>query len=533
MTLLRCRAPASRGLVVAAASVLLAVVASTVASGQATAAPAEQRDACSPSDEVLRYLVLFDEGTTEKQAEREVSKACGKQTVYYPGIAVGVANSRDASFEERLGPDRAFSAQALRRRDSGGDAAADSGATARPRLEPTDPRTVAGSNRADEQWDMRMINAEAARAINPGTSDIVVGVLDSGIDSAHPDLSDAVDSKVSAGCLSGKPDTAKDAWAPTTSEHGTHIAGTIAAADDGSGVTGVAPGVRLASVKVIGERGYVDPEAAVCGLMWAAKHKMSVTNSSYFVDPLSESCSRHDGIDVVREAITRAADYAARSGTLNVAAATNDAVNLSPVSSSGGPGCEALPASLRSVVAVSSVGENGVKAGYSSYGLGVITLAAPGGEDTRCVLSTVPGGYERICGTSMAAPHVTGVAALIAAQDPDSGPDDLRRSLTSAARQTACPTDYDLTDDGHQDAYCSGYRAYNGFYGHGIVDALSAVRPLDPSDDEPVTQVKVDEPPEKARPPKRAEPAKEPTVTEQVKAVGRQLTVPLGALLRP
>lgn len=62
-------------------------------------------------------------------------------------------------------------------------------------------------------------------------------------------------------------------WGPTTSAHGTHVAGTIAAADDGQGVTGVAPGVRVASVKVVDDEGFIYPEYAACGFMWAAQQQ--------------------------------------------------------------------------------------------------------------------------------------------------------------------------------------------------------------------------------------------------------------------
>ncbi|MER6800233.1 S8 family serine peptidase, partial [Amycolatopsis mediterranei] len=110
-----------------------------------------------------------------------------------------------------------------------------------------------------------------------------------------------------------------------------------------------------------------------------------------------------------------------------------------------------------------------VKAGYSSYGLGVIDVTAPGGETGDCVLSAVPGGYAPLCGTSMAAPHVTGVLALLASAAPEARPRQLRRTLEAEALPMPCPADYDLTGDGLQDAYCAGYEGYNGFYGHGMV----------------------------------------------------------------
>lgn len=482
MALLRFRLPAWRCLAVTAATALLAVTQALVAPQAATAVEpgagsTKDRGCASADGEALRYIVVFDESTPAKRAKREIRKACGKLTVYYDAIAVGVATSRDERFGERIGADRAFSAQAHR---ADGAARADS---ERLKVTPTVATTVPGGDRGGEQWDMEMINAGAARAAAGGGHRVVVGVLDSGIDAAHPELTDAVDPGVSAGCLTGKPDTAKRAWLPTTSVHGTHVAGTIAAADDGSGVVGVAPEVRLASIKVIGDRGEVDPEAAICGLMWAGRHRMPVANSSFFVDAGSTSCDSDDEYGVVREAVRRATQYASDAGTLNVAAVTNESVSLTRVSEAsgsprGGDGCQALPASLPSVLAVSAVDSDGVKSGYSSYGLGVVSLAAPGGDDGECVLSTVPDGFSDTCGTSMAAPHVAGVAALLAARNPDAGPEQLRSSLTSTATQTACPADYDRAGDGHQDAYCTGYRGYNGFYGHGVVNALAAVESI-------------------------------------------------------
>ncbi|WP_410612100.1 S8 family peptidase [Amycolatopsis sp. lyj-109] len=459
-----------------------------VLSGCVTAGPAVAAESGCAHGRALRYVVTFDRGTPEAAARSEIGGACGTTTVYYPQIAVAVATSGDPEFGRRIGLDRAFSAQA-------GRLAAQRAAEVKPQparatLPATDPAKVPTADLSQQQWDMRMIDAGAGPvgpAGSAGRRAVVVGVLDSGIDPDHPDLSAAIDPGDSAGCLTGAPDRSPSAWAPTTSVHGTHVAGIIAAADDGRGVTGVAPGVRVASVKVIDDRGYADPEAAVCGLMWAASRHMRMTNSSFFVNPWSLSCIRGDDRGVVHEVLARAVEYSTSAGTVNVAAATNEAVDLTPSARSGtrgvSSGCEALPAGLRDVVAVSAVGAGRVKAGYSSYGLGVIDVTAPGGETGECVLSTVPGGYAPLCGTSMAAPHVTGVLALLASAAPEARPRQLRRALEAQAMPMPCPADYDLTGDGLQDAYCAGYEGYNGFYGHGMVHApVPAAAPDGPPD---------------------------------------------------
>jgi subtilisin family serine protease len=111
-----------------------------------------------------------------------------------------------------------------------------------------------------------------------------------------------------------------------------------------------------------------------------------------------------------------------------------------------------------------------------------VDVTAPGGElasgaseTDECVVSTVPGGYERYCGTSMATPHATGVVALLASEHPKASPQQLTKLLTTQAESLPCPADYDLNGTGAQDAYCSGDGQYNSFHGHGMVDALAAV----------------------------------------------------------
>jgi len=480
----------------------VAALGATLLAAGCLAAPVAGADDITPSGCVqpgptLRYLVVFDKGTAEPAADAQISAACGATTVYYPQIAVAVATSPDPGFGDKIGPGRAYSAQ--------GESWTSNGQSSRKKVDETmsaasllsSTESVPSADLGDKQWDMRLIDANLAHQITEGDPRVVVGVLDSGIDPRHPDLKPALDPQLSVGCLTGKPDPSVAAWAPTTSPHGTHVAGIIAAADDGKGVTGVAPGVRVASVKVVDDDGYIYPEYAVCGFMWAATHGIAITNNSYYVDPWEYTCSDQQGQRVVTEAMKRAVDYATSQGVLNIAAVTNSAADLTqpgtdtrspdnapshPVRSVDG-NCSVLPAAERGVVAVSSVGSNQLKASYSSYGLGAVDVTAPGGDvhqkpangNNPCVLSTVPGGYGDFCGTSMAAPHVAGVAALLASTHFGDTPAQLTKLLNQQAKPVQCPSDYDLNDTGAQDAYCSGYASFNGFYGHGMVNALNAV----------------------------------------------------------
>jgi subtilisin family serine protease len=477
-----------RVVAVLAAVVALAGPPSPVVAGMASAV-----SDCASTGRLLRYVVLFDAETPAPQAARAVQAACGNSTAYYPQIGVGVATSAEPNFRARFGTDRAYSAQAE------AFASPQRAELASPPVPPTAARfpgasQALGIDRSAEQWDMKLIHAPKARSINRGSPDVLVGVLDSGVDATHPDLAAAVDPTRSAGCLSGRPDQTRAAWSPSTSPHGTHVAGTIAAADDGRGITGVAPGVRLASVKVVDDDGFIYPEYAVCGFMWAAQQQMRIANNSYSLDPWLLTCSDVSGQAVAYEAVRRAVQYATAHGVLSIAAAGNERMDLAnPHQDLRSPDnapdprprpvdqhCNVLPAELPGVVAVSAIGAQRVKSEYSSYGSGVVAVTAPGGDwaqpsgvsSSGCVLSTVPGGYGYLCGTSMAAPHVAGVAALLASVRPEAGPEELATLLRNQAEPLPCPSGNVDRDD--PAAACPG-QAGDAFYGHGLVDALAAV----------------------------------------------------------
>lgn len=429
--------------------------------------PASAEPACPNAGSTSRYVVLFTPDSAEHAARQEVESGCGTLNGYYSAIGVGIAESTDPHFLDRMGSDRAYSAQR---------AMHTTGATAnQTSIIQRDERP------ASEQWNMAEIRAPQAQEVTTGSKDVVVGVLDSGIDAGHPELAAAVDPSRSADCLTGLPESPAQPWRPGESTHGTHVAGIIAAANDGTGVTGVAPGTRLASVRVVDQAGYAHPEYAVCGFMWAAEHGIRVANASFLVESAQQGCGEREGSSVPREAVRRAVEYATSKGVLTVAAVGNERVDITSRYRQDQRHCDAVPADLDGVLGVSAVGKHSTKAGYSSYGLGTVDLAAPGGENRQdeadCVRSTVPGGYGAACGTSMAAPHVSGVAALAASRHPATPPRSLAKLLTTRPKPMSCPSDYDLNSDSAQDALCLGYASYNGFYGHGMVDARNAVAP--------------------------------------------------------
>ncbi|MFF2044688.1 S8 family serine peptidase [Kitasatospora sp. NPDC058170] len=306
-------------------------------------------------------------------------------------------------------------------------------------------------------------------AADPGGSStealrkVLVAVLDSGVDDTHPDLRAAVDPKSSASCADGRPDARTGAWRPdlgvSESGHGTHVAGIVGAARDGHGVSGVAPGVRIAAVRLLGPLGQYYAENIVCGMLWATDHGAKAINNSYFADPWKYNCPEDRDQAALTAAVARAADYARRRGAVVVASAGNDSQDLgaartderSPNDRVSGPAqsryvgteCVRLPGELPGVVTVTAVNRDGRPSGYSNYGRGRVSLAAPGGDPDGgaegAVVSDWPGGqYAALAGTSMAAAHVTGAVAVAAALHPDWGSDRLAALLATTA-SAACP----------------------------------------------------------------------------------------------
>ncbi|WP_030272550.1 S8 family peptidase [Streptomyces sp. NRRL B-24484] len=298
---------------------------------------------------------------------------------------------------------------------------------------------------------------------------VLVAVLDSGVDDTHPDLRDAVDPRASVSCADGRPDARYGAWRPdegvSESGHGTHVAGIVGAARDGRGVTGVAPGVRIAAVRLLGPLGQYYTENIVCGMLWAADHGARAINDSYFADPWKYNCPEDPDQAALTQAVARAVAYAQKRGSVVVASAGNDGQDLtadrddrrSPNDRTSGPPqdrhlgteCIRLPGELPGVVTVSAVDRSGVPAGYTNYG--GVTIAAPGGDPDGgvdgAIVSDWPGDrYAALAGTSMAAAHVTGAVAVVAAEHPGWGPDRITDALESAAAAN-CPPGPDTCGD--------------------------------------------------------------------------------------
>ncbi|MDR6906140.1 subtilisin family serine protease [Agromyces sp. 3263] len=481
-------------------TVIGAASAVAIAIGLMGAAVAPAAAATGPES---TYLVLAPQGKSTAKAAARVTAAGGTVVAAYDQIGVLVAKSTNTRFAAAAAGSGVESIAAT---DGLGTTLIDDevsdvvgSATAEATGDPTQEPLW------NSQWDMAQIDVPAAHAITTGDPSIVVGVLDSGISPTHPDLASQIAFDQSASCIGGVVDTSVAAWSPTTSDHGTHVAGTIAGAINGVGIAGVAPGVKVASVKVVDDDGFIYPEAAVCAYLWAADHGMPITNNSYFIDPWEFNCVNDPRQRPVWQAVQRALRYSSAQGTLTVASAGNSNVDLQHKfvdSSSPNDGsypiedrtitgaCRDLPAEAAGVLTVSAVGPTEQKSYYSSYGQGVVDVTAPGGDTrfrtggasstlTDGILSTtwspVTGngwGYKQ--GTSMAGPHAAGVAALALSAHPGMNPGQLASFLERTATPLECPVGVYEPRPGFP-ATCTGGER-NSFYGAGNVNALNVVQ---------------------------------------------------------
>ncbi len=246
-------------------------------------------------------------------------------------------------------------------------------------------------------WGITRVRAPEAWGSATGRG-VRVAVLDTGIDMSHPDLKANIEGGFD--CINETTDVVDD------NGHGTHVAGTIAALDNDFGVVGVAPEARLYAVKAFDSRGQGQVSDIVQGMEWCMTNRMQIINMSF-------------GTPDSSKALTMAIDKAAQAGAVMVAAAGNDGRRDSVLYPARDPNVIAVAASTRDdrIASFSNSGEQ-------------VAVAAPG-ED---IYSTYrDGGYKSLTGTSMACPHVTGVAALLLSVSPGLTRDDVREIVCRTA----------------------------------------------------------------------------------------------------
>lgn len=267
--------------------------------------------------------------------------------------------------------------------------------------------TIPDDPRFDNQWALGKIEAPAAWDIVTGTNDIVIAIIDTGIDYDHPDLND--------GRYVGGKDFINEDDDPMDDEgHGTHVTG-IATADtnNGEGIAGVAWNSRFMAVKVLDAEGSGTDYDVAEGLYHAADEGARVANLSL-------------GGPFGSLTLENAMRYAYDAGVVMACAAGNDSRNG-----------VSYPAAYDSYcLGVAATTDSDQRAAFSNYGPEV-DVAAPGVN----ILSTTGGGYESWGGTSMATPHVAGLAALILAQDPDLSVDQVFAAIRDSADDVNAETD--------------------------------------------------------------------------------------------
>ncbi len=308
--------------------------------------------------------------------------------------------------------------------------------------------------------------------------------------------------------------------------HGTHVASTIASPINGIGIAGVAPDATIVALKACTASTYCYGYAVADALRYAGDIGVDVVNMSLFADPYLFYCGNEAGQRAMLRELQSAARYAQQHGVLLVASAGNETIDLhhpyvDDISPDGpddlpeigrrvGNNCRIAPAELSGVVSVMATGPVGYPgyttniASYSSVGG---DIAAPGGDyfaasDTvqDAIMAAMPANssiyqeldpltqflpgltaadgaatYALINGTSMAAPHVTGVAALIIQQHPKWSPSAVAAALQRSATGMSCPADWQPLDPNDQRTKCSGgSTGHTSFFGAGMVDAGTA-----------------------------------------------------------
>jgi len=336
-------------------------------------------------------------------------------------------------------------------------------------------------------------SADVAPGANGGEG-VTVAVIDSGIDQDHPDLAANIDASLSRNFVS---DGGSSAW-DDANGHGTHVAGTVAALDNGSGVIGVAPKAHVAAVRVLNDRGSGTWSSVIAGVDWVTQHAGQIQ-----VANMSLSGSGDDDAGCAGDPVHEAICNSVAAGVAYVVAAGNNGSNAAG----------RIPAAYDEVITVSAFADSDGQAGglgpstwaggddrfasFSNYGSDV-DLAAPGVD----ILSTSRGGgLEYMSGTSMASPHVAGAAALHIATN--GRPNDA--SGVAAVRAA-------LVAGGAPQSSCNGFGGDRDSYREPVVYA--APPPSCPGDGPTPTQTDTPTPgPPTETPTETATPTETPTPT--------------------
>lgn len=262
----------------------------------------------------------------------------------------------------------------------------------------------------EKLWGLEMIRADEARKVEPGDRRVTVGVLDTGVDASNPDIAPNFNWALSRNFAPDLTDvdgpcevpSCLDAVGTDDGGHGTHVAGTIGAAANGFGLSGVAPKVSLVELKGGQDSGYFFLNPVVNALIYAGRSGIDVVNMSFYVDPWLYNCTANPADSpasqaeqrAIIKAMKRALVFAHNKGVTLVGALGNNNEDLgAPRTDISSPdygaapyprpidneSCWDLPTEGPHVIGVSAVGPSGKKADFSNYGTEQTSVAAPGG----------------------------------------------------------------------------------------------------------------------------------------------------------
>ena len=448
------------------------VAALALSMGVATvvAPPAHAEDATgliSPvraNDDEMNYAINLAPGASAADLERAIALvpgAKGAALASYPQIGTFFAQSATPSFAPDLaaklkdagipvhsiGPTRTQGVLYYERvtlpTDEAGDAPAEAPADAAGTglAAMRDETATEAATEEIFNWGAQTMHAREAGQVDVERAPVTVAVVDSGVEDTHPDLAGRVDTERSVKCsVNGVATQDFYGWRDEF-YHGTHVAGIIAANHNDIGIDGIAPQATIVAIQATNDNRLIYPEYVTCAFMWAADHGVDIVNNSYSMDPWVYWSPTDPEQAAGLEAATRSIKYAQGKGLAVIAAAGNEGVSIdNPTIDNGSPtdaatptkgrtveGGIRVPSMIDGVAQVSALaqaynvapGLSLARADFSNYGT-TIDFAAPGDQ----IYSTAPllfylSGYAVADGTSMATPHVSGVAALIKSVHPE------------------------------------------------------------------------------------------------------------------
>jgi subtilisin family serine protease len=429
------------------------------------------------SGKSVEYNVLAADGVSVRTAESAVRTAGGKVLRSNAAAGLITAVAPENGFTQRLAStdDVLYASRSaiVGKSPSGRRAPDDSvvekenrqGAAARPARRAA-PRQVGMDPLDGQLWGLTSVRSDLARTEQPGNRKVKVGVLDTGVDGSHPDIAPNFDAALSRnftrdiptdelGQVVDGPCEFRGCVDPSNWDdggHGTHVAGTIAAAANGLGVSGVAPKVSIVNIRGGQDSGFFFLQPVVDAITYSGDAGLDIVNMSFFVDPWRYNCLNNPADTPAQQAqqrtivtaMTRAMNYAHRKGVTQIVSLGNGHEDTGrPQRDGGSPNfpegtnhlrdidnatCKSMPVDGPNAITVSAFGPSQAKADYSSYGTELISVSAPGGwfrdffgtpwfrTNENLILSTYPKNVGIADGDIDAAGNVTPAGAALGVQ---------------------------------------------------------------------------------------------------------------------